>query len=135
MAPGKGMRILIILKVFLTVLLIVMYNYRTLTARLLQEYPHMFGLSVSHTTRHPRVGEENGVHYHFVSKEEMDTMIEEGKFIEFVSLFGYMYGTSVNSIDKVTEEGKVCIMDLEIEVIIRKKKYIISDINFRQIYQ
>jgi guanylate kinase len=46
----------------------------------------------------------------------MESMIESGKFIEYVKLFGNYYGTSLNSIDKVTEEGKVCILDLEIEV-------------------
>ncbi|KAI9352294.1 hypothetical protein DFJ73DRAFT_830474 [Zopfochytrium polystomum] len=95
---------------------------RTLTSRLLNEFPHIFGLSVSHTTRKPRPGEENGVHYHFVSKEEMTAMIDEGKFIEVVSLFGYMYGTSTDAIDKVTEEGKVCIMDLEIEGVLALRR-------------
>jgi guanylate kinase len=89
---------------------------RTLTQRLLKEYPHIFGLSVSHTTRKPRPGEENGVHYHFIARGEMEKMVEDGKFIEVVTLFGYMYGTSMDAIDKVTEEGKVCVMDLEIEV-------------------
>ena len=90
---------------------------RTLTRRLLQQYPHLYGLSISHTTRKPRPGEENGVHYHFISKPEMEKMIEDGKFIEVVTLFGNMYGTAMESVDKVTEEGKICIMDLEYEVI------------------
>lgn len=94
-------------------------SIRTLTARLLKEFPHIFGVSVSHTTRRPRTGEEDGVAYHFVSRNEMEAMIEAGKFVEVVSLFGNMYGTSVEAVDKVTEEGKVCIMDLEIEVKIR----------------
>jgi Guanylate kinase len=89
---------------------------RTLTRRLLDQYPHLYGVSVSHTTRKPRFGEENGVHYHFITSAEMDRMTEEGKFISVVSLFGNKYGTSIESIDKVTEEGKVCVLDLEIEV-------------------
>ncbi|KAJ1568805.1 hypothetical protein HK405_013616, partial [Cladochytrium tenue] len=88
---------------------------RTLTARLLAEYPSMFGLSVSHTTRRPRPGEVNGVHYHFVSRTEMQGMIDAGKFIEVVTLLGHTYGTSIDAVDKVTDEGKVCIMDLELE--------------------
>ena len=99
---------------------------RTLTNRLLQEFPHIYGLSVSHTTRKPRAGEENGVHYHFVTKEEMSRMNDEGKFIEIVSLFGNMYGTSMDSVDKVTEEGKICIMDLELEVTVNTFKVINS---------
>ncbi|KAJ3412442.1 hypothetical protein HDV05_000746 [Chytridiales sp. JEL 0842] len=95
---------------------------RTLTSRLLKEFPHIYGLSVSHTTRKPRPGEENGVHYHFVQRSEMEEMVEEGKFVEVVQLFGYMYGTSMEAIDKVTEEGKVCVMDLEIEGVLALKR-------------
>ncbi|KAJ3300868.1 hypothetical protein HDU76_005994 [Blyttiomyces sp. JEL0837] len=95
---------------------------RTLTARLLKEFPHIYGLSVSHTTRKPRPGEELGVHYHFVSKPEMERMVEEGKFIEVVTLFGVMYGTSMDAIDKVTEGGKVCVMDLELEGVLALKR-------------
>ena len=64
----------------------------------------------------PRPGEENGVHYYFVTKQEMERMNSSGKFIEYVSLFGNNYGTSMDSIDRVTEQGKVCILDLEFEV-------------------
>jgi guanylate kinase len=89
---------------------------RTLATRLLTEFPHIYGLSLSHTTRKPRLGEEHGVHYWFISKEEMELKNAEGKFIELVTLFGNMYGTCMNSIDRVTEQGKVCIMGLEMEV-------------------
>ncbi|TPX31420.1 guanylate kinase [Synchytrium microbalum] len=95
---------------------------RTLTARLLKEYPHIYGLAVSHTTRKPRPGEENGVHYHFVDAEEMERLHEEGAFIELVNLFGNQYGTSMSAIEKVTEEGKVCVMDLEIEGVLALKR-------------
>jgi guanylate kinase len=91
-------------------------NTRTLTKKLLQEFPHIFGLSVSHTTRKPRGTEENGVHYHFVTKQEMEEEIENGSFVVTANLFGHTYGTSFKSIDKVTEEGKICVMDLETEV-------------------
>nr|KAJ3422596.1 Calcium calmodulin-dependent protein kinase kinase 2 [Polyrhizophydium stewartii] len=66
--------------------------------------------------------EENGVHYHFVSRQEMERMNEEGKLIEVVSLFGNLYGTSMDAVDKVTEEGKICIMDLEIEGVLALRK-------------
>lgn len=45
-------------------------------------------------------------------------MIEQGKFLEVCTLFGNLYGASFESIEKVIEEGKVCIMDLEIDVCI-----------------
>ncbi|KAI8925268.1 hypothetical protein BC831DRAFT_415235 [Entophlyctis helioformis] len=104
---------------------------RTLTSRLLQEFPHIYGLSISHTTRRPRPGEENGVHYYFVSRDEMEKMNEDGKFIEVVTLFGNMYGTSMEAVDKVTEEGKICIMDLEIEGVMALRK---SHLKPRYIY-
>ena len=46
----------------------------------------------------------------------MDSEIEKGSFVETANLFGHIYGTSFKSIDRVTEEGKICIMDLETEV-------------------
>ncbi|KAJ3331498.1 hypothetical protein HDU91_003324, partial [Kappamyces sp. JEL0680] len=61
---------------------------RTLTRRLLEEFPHIYGLAVSHTTRPPRDGEEHGKHYYFATKAEMERMNTQGKFLEFVTLFG-----------------------------------------------
>ncbi|KAH9274433.1 guanylate kinase [Batrachochytrium salamandrivorans] len=104
---------------------------RTLTSRLLKEFPHIYGLTVSHTTRRPRSGEEDGVHYHFVSHSEMKKLNDEGKFIEAVKLFGNMYGTTMDAVDKVTEEGKICIMDLELEGVLALRK---SHLNPRFIY-
>ena len=46
----------------------------TLLGRLMADYPDEFGFSVSHTTRQPRPGEQDGVHYHFVTKEKMEAM-------------------------------------------------------------
>ncbi|KAJ3114620.1 hypothetical protein HDU96_001874 [Phlyctochytrium bullatum] len=97
---------------------------RTLTRRLLAEFPHIYGCAVSHTTREPRPGEEDGVNYWFVKggRAEMEMRVEKGEFLEVVDLFGVMYGTSLEAIDKVTEEGKVCIMDLEIEGVLALKR-------------
>lgn len=104
---------------------------RTLTQRLLKELPQYFGLCVSHTTRPPKQGEEDGVHYHFTSKAEMTTMMEGGQFVEVVSFFGNWYGNSFDSIYKVALEGKICIMDLEMEGVLSLKK---STINSRYVY-
>lgn len=65
----------------------------TLLKRLFKEFPQTFGFSVSHTTRKPRDGEENGVHYFFVGVEEMQQGIERGDFIETAVFSGNMYGT------------------------------------------
>ena len=52
-----------------------------------------FGFSVSHTTRQPREGEVDGVHYNFASVDQMKKEIDEGKFIEYAEVHGNYYGT------------------------------------------
>ena len=47
----------------------------TVIRRVLNAFPEKFGFSVSHTTREPRPGEENGTHYHFVTKDQMEDLI------------------------------------------------------------
>ena len=54
----------------------------TIITKLMVEFPDTFGFSVSHTTRGPRPGEENGVHYHFAEKSVMETQIANGEFLE-----------------------------------------------------
>ncbi|XP_039442677.1 uncharacterized protein LOC120423073 isoform X1 [Culex pipiens pallens] len=87
----------------------------TLLKKLFKEFPDTFGFSVSHTTRKPRPGEENAVHYHFVSVEEMQAAIENGEFIETAVFSGNMYGTSKQAVENVQHQGKVCVLDIEIE--------------------
>jgi len=55
--------------------------------------PSAFGFSVSHTTRKPRPGEEDGVHYHFSDVESMKRGIERGEFVEWAEVHGNYYGT------------------------------------------
>uniref|UniRef100_U5ETQ0 Guanylate kinase n=1 Tax=Corethrella appendiculata TaxID=1370023 RepID=U5ETQ0_9DIPT len=87
----------------------------TLLKKLFKEFPETFGFSVSHTTRKPRPGEENAIHYHFVSVEDMQAAIENGEFIETAVFSGNMYGTSKQSVENVQNQGKVCVLDIEIE--------------------
>ncbi|KAB0393685.1 hypothetical protein E2I00_010791, partial [Balaenoptera physalus] len=65
----------------------------TLLKRLLQEHSRIFGFSVSHTTRDPRPGEENGKDYYFVTREVMQRDIAAGDFIEHAEFSGNLYGT------------------------------------------
>lgn len=80
----------------------------TLISMLMKEFPSMFGFSVSHTTRAPRKMEKDGVHYHFTEKSLMEKAIKNGKFLEFASVHGNLYGTSVEAVEVVTDDGKVC---------------------------
>ena len=52
-----------------------------------------FGFSVSHTTRKPREGEEDGVHYNFSTVDEIKAEIDAGKFVEYAEVHGNYYGT------------------------------------------
>jgi len=65
----------------------------TLIKRMFDEFPDIFKFSVSHTTRSPRPGEENGIHYHFTDKETMQERIKKGEFIETAIFSGNLYGT------------------------------------------
>lgn len=65
----------------------------TLLKKLFEEFPYTFGFSVSHTTRNPRPGETNGIHYHFVAFDEMKAAVERGEFLEHAEFSGNMYGT------------------------------------------
>jgi guanylate kinase len=65
------------------------YLYRTLV----DSYSEVNGL-VSYTTRPPREGEVDGVNYHFVSREEFEKQIDEGKMLEYTEFRGWYYGTS-----------------------------------------
>jgi guanylate kinase len=87
----------------------------TLLGRLMAECPDDYGFSVSHTTRQPRPGEQNGVHYHFVSKDEMEAMIAEGGFIEYARVHSNLYGTSIAAVRDVTQEGKTCLLDIDVQ--------------------
>ncbi|CAL0310063.1 unnamed protein product [Lupinus luteus] len=87
----------------------------TLIAMLMKEFPSMFGFSVSHTTRAPRNMEKDGVHYHFTEKSVMEKEIKDGKFLEFASVHGNLYGTSVEAVEVVADAGKRCILDIDVQ--------------------
>nr|ACG39888.1 guanylate kinase [Zea mays] len=87
----------------------------TLIAKLMKDYPSKFGFSVSHTTRSPREKEIDGVHYHFTERLKIDKDISEGKFLEFAHVHGNVYGTSIEAVESVTDEGKRCILDIDVQ--------------------
>eukprot|EP01027_Heterolobosea_sp_BB2_P022408 GEZU01032990.1.p1 GENE.GEZU01032990.1~~GEZU01032990.1.p1 ORF type:complete len:195 (-),score=57.47 GEZU01032990.1:295-879(-) len=87
----------------------------TLINKLMHEFPTHFGFSVSHTTRAPRPGEQDGVHYHFVSQEEMQKGINQGKFIEHAHVHGNYYGTSYDAVSAAIDAGKICVLDIDVQ--------------------
>jgi guanylate kinase len=71
--------------------------------------------SISTTTRPMREGEEDGVHYHFVSKEEFVKDIENDNFLEYATVHGNYYGTSLKPVRKALSEGKLVIFDIDVQ--------------------
>ncbi|KAG9417182.1 guanylate kinase [Aphanomyces cochlioides] len=94
----------------------------TLISKLLEKYPQQFGFSVSHTTRDPRKGEENGKAYHFVSTEEFDEEVEKNSFLEYAYVHSNGYGTSKRSVEEVQLQEKICILDIDIQGVQQVKK-------------
>jgi guanylate kinase len=70
-------------------------------------------LSVSHTTRAMRPGEENGVNYHFVERAEFLALIEHGDFLEHAEVFGNLYGTSQSTLQQTLDEGHDLILEID----------------------
>ena len=86
----------------------------TLIDMLLQEY-HDIVYSVSCTTREPRLGEEDGADYHFMSKERFEELLREDAFIEHASVHGNYYGTLKAPIEEVLAEGNSMILDIDVQ--------------------
>ncbi len=70
-------------------------------------------LSVSHTTRAPRPGEENGVHYHFVDHATFDGMVTAGAFLEHAEVFGNLYGTAEQSVRDGLGRGHDVVLEID----------------------
>ncbi|XP_047670502.1 guanylate kinase isoform X1 [Tachysurus fulvidraco] len=87
----------------------------TLLKLLLGEFDGVFGFSVSHTTRKPRPGEENGKDYHYVSREDMQAGIAKGDFIESAEFSGNMYGTSKAAVQAVQAQNLICVLDIDMQ--------------------
>ncbi|XP_063929680.1 guanylate kinase [Zophobas morio] len=87
----------------------------TLLKKMMEDFPDKFGFSISHTTRKPRPGEVDGQHYHFTTVEDMQKAILDGQFIEHATFCGNMYGTSKAAVNFVREQGKICVLDIDVQ--------------------
>lgn len=84
----------------------------SLVRELLAREPRM-RLSVSHTTRAMRPGEEQGVHYHFVSPERFQGMIAQEAFLEYARVFDNYYGTSKAAVTELLDSGQDVILEID----------------------
>ena len=71
-------------------------------------------VNVSVTTRKPREGEINNVHYTFISQEEFDRNVREGNFLEHASFVGNSYGTPKDAVERMRNEGKNVFLEIEV---------------------
>ncbi len=71
--------------------------------------------SISTTTRPIRVGEEEGVNYHFVSEEEFKKDIENDLFLEYAVVHGNYYGTSIKPVKEALSKGKLVLFDIDVQ--------------------
>jgi len=74
-----------------------------------------FAFAVSHTTRAPRPGEINGVHYHFTTPKEMERLIAEDAFLEFATVHGNMYGTSWMALQDIHKTKQRALLDIDVK--------------------
>ena len=86
----------------------------TLCRHLLERDPRL-RLSVSHTTRLMRPGEEEGVHYHFVTVKAFRDLNERNAFLEHAEYGGNLYGTSLDAIEGLLETGRDVVLEIEVQ--------------------
>lgn len=87
----------------------------TIVKRLLEKYGDKIAFSISASTREPRAGEVDGEDYYFISKEEFLHRIAKKEFVEFEEVYsGTFYGTLRSEIERIWEEGKAVIFDIDV---------------------
>lgn len=94
----------------------------TLMKQLMATYGDEYGLSISATTRAPRVGETDGKEYFFISRDAFEKMIENGELIEYAQYVGNYYGTPKKYVFDQLEAGKNVILEIEIQGALKVKK-------------
>ena len=86
-----------------------------------------FKISISHTTRKPRLNEKNGTHYHFINTKKFKTLIKKKKFLEYAKVFKNYYGSLRETVFERLERGENVIFDIDWQgtrqIISKKLKY------------
>lgn len=99
----------------------------TLTRYVMEKFDDI-ELSVSVTTRKPREGEVEGVHYHFIDKDLFEKYIEEDKFIEYAKVFDNYYGTLKSQVENSIDKGMDVIFDVDWQGVQQMSEYFFDDI-------
>ncbi|KAH7831965.1 putative guanylate kinase [Monocercomonoides exilis] len=87
----------------------------TVIRRMMEICPNTFAFCVSHASREPRAGEIDGISYHFITKEKFEELVSHDAFVEHACVHGNFYGTSKMALEKVASEGKISILDIDIQ--------------------
>ena len=94
----------------------------TIMKRLLEKYPDKYALSISATTRAPREGEQEGVHYFFKTKEEFEQLIKDDMLFEHAKYVDNYYGTPKAYVFDQMEAGKDVLLEIEVQGALDVKK-------------
>ena len=86
----------------------------TLIRSLIARVPEL-ELSVSATTRRPRLGETHGVDYHFLDEDEFDRRVRDGEFVEHASYSGRRYGTLLSDLEQRLARGVPVVLEIEVQ--------------------
>ncbi|MEN6569610.1 MAG: guanylate kinase [Rikenellaceae bacterium] len=94
----------------------------TIVSHLMKKFP-ILGFSISATSRQPRENEVNGREYYFLSTDEFRKKIAENEFIEYEEVYeGYYYGTLKSEVERLWNEGKVIVFDIDVKGGLNLKK-------------
>ena len=86
---------------------------KTTLTKKLAEHNKKFVISISHTTRKPRLNEINGKDYHFVSIEKFNSLIKKNNFYEYANIFDNYYGTLKSTVKELLSQGKDILFDID----------------------
>ena len=86
----------------------------TLIDRVLKTVPNL-SYSVSFTTRAPRPAEEDGREYFFIDRVSFEQMIERGEFLEWADVYGHLYGTNCNQVERERAAGHDIILEIDVQ--------------------
>lgn len=79
-------------------------------------------VSISCTTRKPRRGETDGIHYYFKSHEEFKDMLKQGEFLEYAQVYDEMYGTPLFAVNEKREQGKDVVLEIDVQGALEVRK-------------
>lgn len=88
---------------------------KTTLARRLLEASDRYVFSISATTRPPRIGERDGVDYHFLSEPDFERRVEAGDFAEWARVHGRYYGTLRSTLEEAAEAGRHVVLDIDVQ--------------------